>query len=179
MRNFRLTSRQRRRRLRAELKGTSDARIVKRVLALLELDGGGSAASVAAHLGTTRQTLYNWVRRFGEGGPRALRDRARRGRPSKLSAVMRRFVVWLLKQPPDAVGYAATGWTVPLLRQHLASHLGVHVSDETLRRALHREDHAWKRPRYVLRPDLDREKKTQNSPTNHATAQRVRRPRPG
>lgn len=170
MRDFRLTSRQRRR-LRAELKSTDDPRVVKRIVALLDLDGGASAAGVAARLGMTRQTLYNWVRRFGEGGgPRALRDRARCGRPPKLSCAMRRVLVWLLKQPPDTWGYSAVGWTVPLLRQVLATRMGVHVSDETLRRALHRQDHAWKRPRYVLRPDPDREKKTLDSTADRTTS---------
>jgi transposase len=174
-----LTSRQRRR-LRAELKSTHDPRVVKRIMALLDLDRGASAVDVAGRLGMTRQTLYNWVRNFGEGGgPRALRDRARSGRPPKLSCEMRRVLVWLLKQPPDAWGYRAVGWTVPLLRQLLATRMRIHVSDETLRRALHRQDHAWKRPRYVLRPDPDREKKTLDSPANRATSRGQRRSRPG
>lgn len=179
MRDFRLTSRQRHR-LRAELKRTSDPQVVRRVIALLELGDGASAATVAQRLGMTRQTLYNWVGRFGEGGgPRALRDRGRSGRPPKLPGVMRSFLVWLLKQPPDAFGYAAVGWTVPLLRGHLATHLEVHVSEETLRRALHREGHAWKRPRYVLQPDPDREKKTPDSPADRATSWADHSSRPG
>lgn len=170
MRDFRLTSRQRQR-LREALKRAEDARVVKRILALLELDQGEAAADVAARLGVTRQSLYNWVRRFqAGGGRRALRDRPRRGRPPKLSVPARRFLVWLLRQPPDAFGYRATGWTVALLRELLAKHLGIHVSDETLRRALHEQDHAWKRPRYVLRPDPDREKKTLDSPANGTVA---------
>jgi transposase len=146
------------------LKSASDPRVVRRVVALLDLDGGASVAGVAARLGMTRQTLYNWVQRYGEGGARALPDRARRGRPPKLSGAMGRYLVWLLKQPPDAFGYAAVGWTVPLLRRHLAVRMEIDVSDETLRRALHGLNLAWKRPRYVLRPDPDREKKTPNSP---------------
>jgi transposase len=90
---------------------------MKRIVALLELDRGVSPADVAAHLGVTRQTLYNWTRRFDTGGGlRALYDRARRGRPPKLSAPVRGLLVWLLKQPPDAFGYRATGWTAALLR---------------------------------------------------------------
>jgi transposase len=57
-----------------------------------------------------------------------------------------------------------------LLRDILATRIGMHVSDATLRRALHRLDHAWKRPRYVLQPDPEREKKTQDSPTDRAIA---------
>jgi len=140
-------------------------------MALLELDQGTSPSDVAGRLGVTRQTLYNWTRRFDAGGGlHALYDRARRGRPPKLSAPVRGLLVWLLKQPPDAFGYRATGWTAALLRNVLARRLGVHVSARTLRRALHQMDYAWKRPRYILRPDPDREKKTLDSPTDRAVA---------
>jgi transposase len=168
VRDFRLASRQRRR-LRAALRSARDVGVVKRILALLELDRGASPGDVAAHLGVTRQTLYNWTHRFDAGGGLpALYDRARPGRPPKLGALLRRLLVWLLKQPPDSFGYQATGWTASLLRAVLATWLGVQVSARTVRRALQQMDHAWKRPRYALLPDPDREKKTLDSPTDRA-----------
>jgi transposase len=163
VRDFRLTSWQRRR-LRAALKRVRGASALKRILALLDLDQGAPAAEVAARLGVTRQTLYNWIQRFGAGGGlHTLYDRARSGRPPKLSEGLRRVLVWLLKQPPDAFGYASVGWTTALLCEALATWMGVHVSDDTLRRALHQRKHSWHRPRYMLRPDPDREKKTLDS----------------
>jgi transposase len=85
-----------------------------------------------------------------------------------LSEPVRWLLLLILTLPPDALGYASTGWTVSLLRDALARWLAVRVSDATVRRALDRSDLAWKRPRYVLRPDPDREKKTQDSPADHA-----------
>ncbi len=168
VRDFRLTSWQRRR-LRAARKSVRDAGVAMRILALLKLDQGTSPTEVAADLGVTRQTVYNWVRRFGAGGGlHTLYDRERCGRPSKLSEALRGVLEWLLKQPPDAFGYAAVGWTTSLLRELLATRMDVHVSDDTIRRALHRMDHAWKRPRYLLRPDPDREEKKLDSSTNRA-----------
>jgi transposase len=170
VRDFRLASWQRRR-LRAALRSVRDVGVVKRIVALLELDRGAFVGDVAAHLGVTRQTLYNWTHRFDAGGGLpALYDRPRRGRPPKLCAMVRRLLAWLLKQPPDSFGYQATGWTASLLRVVLATRLGVQVSVRTVRRALHQMDHAWKRPRYALRPDPDREKKTLGSPTDCAVA---------
>ena len=170
MRDFRLTARQRQR-LRAALKSGRDGAVVKRIVALLELDRGVPIGDIAERLGVTRQTVYNWARRFDAGGGvRALCDRARRGRTPKLSAPMRRLLVWLLKQPPDAFGYAATGWTASLLRHVVATRLGVHVSARTIRRAVHGMDYTWKRARYALLPDPDREKKTLDSPKDSAAA---------
>lgn len=59
----------------------------------------------------------------------------------------------LLTEDPQAHGFAATDWTVPLVRTALAQH-GYGLSERTLRRTLHRLGYRWKRPKYVLgRPD--------------------------
>jgi len=73
------------------------------------------------------------------------------------SEALRLFLTWSLEQPPDALGYPSVVWTVPLLREHLATHMEGRVSDTTLREQLHRLGYVWKRPRYVLQPDPDRE----------------------
>jgi transposase len=166
MRTFRLTSRQRRS-LLAQLKTARDARVVKRVFALLALDRGTPPMRLATTLGVTRQTLYNWINRFEiDGGADALADRPRPGRPTKWTESAVLFLKWSLEQRPDAMGYPSGMWTVPLLREHVASWMGIDVSDSTMRHELHRLGYMWKRPRYVLHPDPDREKKTQDSPAN-------------
>lgn len=170
VRDFRLTSWQRRR-LRAALRTAKDVGVLRRVGALLELDRGTRLVEVAAHLGVTRQTVHNWILRFRAGGGLgALHDRARRGRTPKLSPSVRGLLVWLLEQPPDAFGYAAVSWTASLLREVLAAWVGVDVSEDTIRRALHGLGHAWKRPRHILLPDPDREKKTPDSPADRTTS---------
>jgi transposase len=107
----------------------------------------------------TRQTLYNWMARFEEGGSGALQDQSGRGRPTLWTEPLQRFLEWSMTQPPEALGYASVDWTTDLLRQHLAKWMGVDVSDTTLRAQLHRLGYVWKRPRYVLQPDPEREKK--------------------
>jgi transposase len=116
-------------------------------------------AQVAVSVGVTRQTVYNWADRFDAGGVRGLVDRPRRGRPSKLSPPVRRFLEWSVQQPPDEMGYPSVSWTVPLLREHLRRWAGVRVSGVTVRRVLHRLGYVWKRPRYVLQPDPERARK--------------------
>lgn len=60
---------------------------------------------------------------------------------------------------PGRFGYHATHWTVSLLRDQLRRNLEQDYSDDTIRRNLHRLGYVWKRPRYVLAPDPQREKK--------------------
>jgi hypothetical protein len=81
-----------------------------------------------------------------------------------------------LKRSPAELGYWAVNWTVPLLRDPLQMCLGKKFSDDTIRRALSGLDYVWKRPRYVLAPDPEREKKTTDSPQNRAVAARLRPP---
>ena len=58
---------------------TDDADILRRALAILELDQGVPVAAVADQLGVTRQTIYNWLDRY---------LRARLRKPCAITAVM-------------------------------------------------------------------------------------------
>jgi transposase len=60
--------------------------------------------------------------------------------------------------PPERCGYHATHWTVPLLQDQVRLNLGIQCSQVTIWRCLHRLGYVWKRPRYVLVPDPQREK---------------------
>ena len=159
-----LTSSQRRR-LRTQLHRAADASYYRRLLALLELDRGKTVAEVAAMLAVTRQSVYNWTRSFADDSdPAALQDRYGTGRPSSWTEDLRDLLLASLDQRPDELGYAAVNWTVPLLREHLCGCRGRQLSDDTIRRELDRLGYVWKRFRYVLPPDPEREKKTRHPP---------------
>ena len=157
---FRLTSPQRQQ-LRALMKTTDQARAYRRALALLQRDRGTPLEQVAAMLGLHRATISAWCQRYQrQQHPEALRDRPGRGRRRLLTPECLRVVHKALQHKPDQLGYMATEWTVPLLLEHLHRLTQVRVSDDTLRRQLHRMRYRFKRPRYVLVPDVEQEKKT-------------------
>jgi transposase len=169
-----------RRRLRRQLKSTSDARTYRRTLAVLELDRGRSAADIAAMLGVSRQSVHNWAAAFvREPDPSTLRDQDRSGRPALLAEQTDDLLPSLMGQSPQDLGYPHTDWTVPLLQQELEKDLGLRPSDETVRRGLRRLGYVWKRPRYVLDPDPEREKKTADSLADPGLAASERRAGPG
>ena len=64
--------------------------------------------------------------------------------------------------------------TVPLLLEHLYRRTEVRVSDDTLRRQLHRMRDRFKRPRYVPVPDALLEKKRCSAPRNQRWNRRTR-----
>ena len=165
-----------RHRLRRQLKETLDARLLRRTLAVLEFDQGRTAADIARMLGVTRQSVYNWVGAYTQGhDPRALRDEEGRGRHPSLDEDDEHLLEALLALSPQDLGCPHVSWTVPLLQECLEVATGRQVSDDTLRRALHRLDYVWKRPRHDLEPDPEREKKTAHPPADPGAAPAQRR----
>lgn len=165
-----------RRQLHKELRRTREARLYRRLLAVLECDRGIPVGTVAESLGVSRQSVYNWIVRFQEcGNTSALREAVHSGRPARAGESFDFLLQTLLMLSPERFGYHATHWTVRLLRDQLRQNLEQDYSDDTIRRGLHRLGYVWKRPRYVLMPDPEREKKTPNSPRRVWFAQAQRR----
>jgi transposase len=160
-----LLNRRQRFRLRQQLKHSRDAGLYRRTLTLLELDQGKPIAQIARSLGVTRQSVYNWLEAYAESfDPRALVDEARSGRPTTWTPDVDQLLQTLLHQSPADWNYPAVNWTVPLLRQQLATWDGRWLSEDTIRRRLHELGYVWKRTRYVLPPDPDKEKKKVDTP---------------
>src|SRR5436305_154537 len=170
-----LTSRQRSR-LRRQLAETRDARLYRRTLAVLEFDHGRPAADIARMLGVTRKAVYDWVAAYSQAlDPAALADESGRGRPALLDEDDEHLLEAFLALSPQDLGYPQVSWTAPLLRRALDFITGRQVSEDTLRRALRRLDYVWKRPRYDLEPDPEREKKTAHLQAHQRPAAALRR----
>jgi transposase len=163
--------------LRKQLHTVPEARVYRRALAILEVARGRPLVHVAQSLSVSRQSLYNWVVRYQQNyDPAALRDHYRGGRPSSWTAQLQEVLTGSLAQPPEHWGYQAANWTVPLLIEHLVATRGHRLSDSTVRRQLRRLGYVWKRPRYVLSPDPEREKKTAPAPPARPAGRAQRRP---
>jgi transposase len=163
-------------RLQRQLKRTQDARVYRRTLAILDYDRGAPVSGVARRLGVTRQSVYNWIAAYVQAPePQALAGGSRSGRPSLWAEDVRAVFQALLEQTPDQLGYFAVNWTVPLFQDALAEHTGRRPSDDTIRRELDRLGYVWKRSRYVLGPDPEREKKTPHPPEDPRPAAAQRR----
>jgi transposase len=165
MRAWRLTPAQRRR-LERELARTRDAALFRRILALLEVDAGCPLGEVAKRLRVTRRSVQRWIGRYRrQATVETLRHQPGQGRPRRWDPALEARLQAALSQRPTDFGYVGTSWTVPLLQQWLADDRpGPRLSAATLRRRLRERDYVWKRFRYVLSPDPQREKKTSDPP---------------
>lgn len=125
----------------------------RRFQAVRLLADGAEVAAVAQALGCSASAVYYWAEAWREEGMAGLAEGPHAGRSRRLDTAAEVDLERLLGEDPQAHGYAATDWTVPLLRTELARQ-GDAVSEHTLRRALHRLGWRWKRPKYLLgRPD--------------------------
>lgn len=139
-----------RRKLEETAHDTRDVRVFRRTMAILRIDDGDHPEAVADGLGVSQMSVYRWIGRYNkERSADGLADRPRSGRPAALAAISEEEFDQLLGQSPLSLGYSACAWTVPLLRGHIERTYGIKVSEETIRRRLHRQEYRWKRPRYV------------------------------
>lgn len=85
------------------------------------------AASIAEELGTTKPTVYKWIRRYQTGGLAALESEKSPGRPPVVSDMDRARILALTKMsPPEETGL--THWSTYEMAKYLARSEGIHVS---------------------------------------------------
>jgi transposase len=146
---------------------TTDRNHWKRIRALLMLAEGRNVSETARALGTTRQSVYNWIHSYRRHpAPEGLADRPRPGRPPRLSAADRAVLRRLLdEERPADHGYDAPEWTVRLLLKQIERELGVRLSGGALRRTLHRMGYRWTGTRFAREAAAERraEKKLQTA----------------
>ena len=160
-----------RHRLERQLKQTRDVRVYQRTLAMLELSRGRSITDIARILRVNRRSVHRWVDTYSDSmDPESLEDDERTGRPRRWSEECAQWLDAFLNHSPDELGYPARNWTIPLLQTALLICTGEELCSRTVRRELQRGGYVWKRPRYMLAPDPDREKKKANSSRNSTFA---------
>ena len=139
-----------RRRLGRALSVAREARLYRRLEAVLLVAEEQPISEAARRVRATRHSVRRWVERYlAAHDADALADRPRRGRPHSAPRLTLRRLTAALARDPRGCGYQATSWTVPLLRHYLQQRHGVTISARTLRRRLHEANYCWKRPRYV------------------------------
>jgi transposase len=141
------------------------ARECCRGLAVLWLAEGQRPDHVAELLHVSHQTVYNWAGRFQQREGLELRSRLadapRHGRPPSALGIIDPLIAEVIDTDPRKLGYHATVWTAPLLREFLDQVHGIAVSQKSVTFAIARLRMRWKRPRHqlALRPEHWRQSK--------------------
>src|SRR4051812_35660179 len=106
-----------RRRLKRAIPAAREARLYRRIEAVLLVAEGQPISEVARRVRATRLSVRSWVERYlATHDAATLADRPRRGRPHSAPRLTPRRLAAALTRDPRGCGYQATSWTVPLLR---------------------------------------------------------------
>ncbi len=96
---------------------------VDRARVLLAYAAGEPISAIARARSISRSAVNRVVNRALEiGAVAALEDQARSGRPRRVTAAARAWLVALACQKPTALGYPHELWTIALLVRHLRTH---------------------------------------------------------
>jgi transposase len=131
---------------------TGDSRVARRAHVLLLLDDGRSYREVRAFLYASNDLIADCVRRFRHGGIHDALEAKNAPRTPPDGDWLATVQAWLTEATPQDFGYFRQRWTCAMLAEVLAWEHDIHVSAETVRRALHRAGYVWRRPRPVVGP---------------------------
>jgi transposase len=159
---------ERRQQLHEAVRSTAQVRVYRRLKAVQLVAEGYEVEDVARLCEVCRASVYRFVRAFVDGGPAALEDAPRSGRPPKLppeylGADGRAAWQRLLDRRPSTIPELGTPshiWTLALLARYMRVVHGATVAEATIYNALSRAGFRRGRTKLtVTSPDPDYEVK--------------------
>lgn len=154
------------RRLRGAVRQQKDPGLVRRALAIRQLDRCGNVAEVARRLEAGRSTIYRWIDRFWTGGVDGLKTRKRGPKPTTVTPKLKGYLRGLLERSPRRFGYLTSRWTSRLLSTVLSRRYDYEVHASTIRRLLPKMGYRWGRARPTLhKKDPQKEEKLEEIAT--------------
>jgi transposase len=116
---------------------------------------GQDLAVIGAWSGRSARTIRRWLARFAAGGPAALADAPRAGRPAKADAAYLAALEVTIETAPRSLGLPFDVWTSGRLSAYLAEETGVRVAPGWLRALLAERRFVCGRPKHTLRHRQD------------------------
>src|SRR3954468_23517571 len=123
-------------RLRGLAKAARDAGQRRRLLALAEIDDGGSRTRAARGGGVGLQTLRDWVVRCNARGPDGLIDRKAPGNARKLNESQRQALANIVEGGPMPAIHGVVRWRLRDLTLWIWEEFQISLSETTLSREL-------------------------------------------
>jgi transposase len=128
---------------------TIDARVFRRIQAVLLIANGQSFTEVAELTGLSLRSVYHLVDRYLQSHQvESLQDHPRSGRPPDAPNLTKAQILRALRRSPLKLGYRTNVWTVETLAHHLGERYRCTIAPWTLRRRMKEMELVCKRPRY-------------------------------
>lgn len=138
-----------RQRLSQGLDHAVEARVFRRLQAVLLVAQGRSFTETAGITGLSLRSVYHLVDRYLQSHEvDSLLDQPRSGRPTAAPIVTKERILRELRRSPLKLGYRTNVWTVETLADHLSRRYQCVVKPRTLRRRMKEAGLVCTRPRY-------------------------------
>ena len=122
--------------LRRLARASRDAGQSRRLLALAEIDEGGSRTD-AARIGVVGlQTVRDWVLAFNAAGPAGLTDRKAPGQRPKLTEAQRQALAQIVESGPEPDKHGVVRWRLKDLAAWIYASFGVSLDESTVGRTV-------------------------------------------
>lgn len=166
--------------LRRLARASDDADQTLRLLSIAVILDGGSRGEAARTGGVGLQVIRDWVLRFNDGGPEALKTRKAPGKAPILTDGQRAKVAAAVEAGPRPYIDGVVRWRLVDLAQWAHEELGVSVSRQTLGRELRAMGYAKlsARPQHYAQDEdaIDEFKKTSGISSPRSASNRAGRP---
>lgn len=136
--------------LEAVARESDCSRVRDRARGVLGVADGLTRCAVARLLRVERSCVRRWIEWFLEEGSAGLPDAPRPGKAPALSRTQAQEICVIACQMPTRFGYATNSWSLALLQKEIERRWALKVSDETVRRELHRGNLRFKSPKLHL-----------------------------
>jgi putative transposase len=144
--------------LRKLVKGESNGRVARRMLAIANALDGMSREAAAQSAGMDRQTLRDWVIRYNEHGVEGLQDRWGDGRPPTFTAEEQAELMRIVLAGPDPETSGLSAYTLEDLAGICEKRFGKRM-------------HPWSLGRLLKRLGFSRQKTRPSHPMKDPAAQ--------
>ena len=126
-----------------------DAKMVKRVTALLRISRKEAARGIASELGCSVSSIYEWLRKLVYEGVTGLNITWRGGRRSKLSKKQKARLCEIITAGPIAAGFASACWNTAMIQQMINDEFGVLYNVHYLAELLGNLGFSFQKARFV------------------------------
>jgi transposase len=101
-----------------------DAKLVRRITALLNLSKGEKVNDIAAMLGVAPSSIYEWLKRLMIEGVVGLKPHWKGGRPAKLTPNQRKRLAEMIDAGPQAAGFRSACWNSAMIQELIQREFG-------------------------------------------------------
>jgi transposase len=127
-------------------RGQSSSKNSEKALMVLMSAKGQSPIKISEALKRNPHTVRKWLKQYAKDGEAGLQRQYSPGRPNEARKRVQDVVAEILEQSPLDFGYQESLWTVSLMVHYLKNKEGLHVSEDTVTRALKEMGYRYKRP---------------------------------